>query len=375
MAPQRATDIVLPLVPWVDADQPAEHADAVLWRALDGAARLVRYEENTRAGAASGPDSECDDTIDALCTAVRAVASEETPALTRIPPTAPVERLISRLRVAFIDRVSALPEPPATPPLLRVLRAFDDVQHIIEQDPGRRFAGRLAGPEGLELIVEVAHDLRSPLSSILFLADTLRRGQSGPLNTVQERQLGLVYSAALGLSAMASDVIELARGGDRLMDRHPVPFSVSDILQSVRDVIQPMAEEKGLEVRLVPPEVDYRVGYPSALNRVLLNLTTNALKFTERGTVEVIAKQASRTRVEFSVRDTGRGIPDDVLATLFEPFRRRTSTDYSFSSAGLGLSICRKLVLAMGSDLQIDTALGKGTRFSFELELPLEARL
>jgi signal transduction histidine kinase len=368
-------DIVLPLVPWVEADQPAERADAGLWRALDGAARLIRYEESTRAGATTSATPECGETIDALCHAVRAVASNEPPTLTRIAPTAPVDRLIARLRAAFIDKVSSLPEPPATTHLLRALRAFDDVHHLIEQDPGRQFAGRLSGPEGLDLIVEVAHDLRSPLSSILFLADTLRRGQSGPLNTVQERQLGLVYSAALGLSAMASDVIELARGGDRLMDRHPIPFSVSDILHSVHDVVQPMAEEKGLEVRLVPPEVDYRVGHPSALNRVLLNLTTNALKFTEHGAVEVIGQQTTRTRVEFSVRDTGRGIPDDVLAILFEPFRRRTSTDYSFSSAGLGLSICRKLVLAMGSDLQIETSPGVGTRFSFELELPLEARL
>lgn len=362
-------------MPWVDADHPAERADAALWNALDGAARLVRYEQGAHTGAASSPTYECGETVDALRDAVRAVASDEPPIIRHIPPTAPVEHLIGRLRAVFVDKVSALPEPPATPQLLRVLRAFDEVQRAIEQEPGRRFAEQLSGPEGLDLIVEVAHDLRSPLSSILFLADTLRRGQSGPLTTVQERQLGLVYSAALGLSAMASDVIELARGGDRLMDRHPVPFSVSDILHSVRDVVQPMAEEKGLEVRLVPPEVDYRVGHPSAINRVLLNLTTNALKFTEHGGVDVTAKQTTRTRVEFSVRDTGRGIPEDVLSTLFEPFRRRTSTDYSFSSAGLGLSICRKLVLALGSDLQIETSMGTGTRFSFELELPLEARL
>src|SRR4029078_10289607 len=88
------------------------------------------------------------------------------------------------------------------------------------------FADRLTGPDGLELVVELAHDLRSPLTSILFLGETMKRGRSGPVTPRQERQLGLIYSAAFGLSSVASDVIELARGGDRLGD--PAPLSLSD---------------------------------------------------------------------------------------------------------------------------------------------------
>jgi signal transduction histidine kinase len=165
--------------------------------------------------------------------------------------------------------------------------------------------------------------------------------------------------------------MELARGGDRLVEPDPVPFSVSDILRSVRDIVLPIAEEKGLEVRLSPPEADFRMGHPLALNRVLLNLTTNALKFTAEGYVEVTAKQLSRTRLEFSVRDTGRGIPPDVMSTLFEMFRRRVRPgDYMFSSAGLGLSICRKLVAAMGGELLVETAPDYGTRFYFVLDQP-----
>jgi len=221
-------------------------------------------------------------------------------------------------------------------------------------------------------VVEVAHDLRSPLTSILFLAETLQRGRSGNINAVQERQLGLIYSAAFGLSSLASDVIELARGGDRLVDLDPIPFSISDILESVRDIVQPIAEEKGLTVRLEAPESDFRVGHPVALSRVLLNLTTNALKFTSEGFVEVSGKQLDDTRVEFSVRDTGRGIPSQAMLTLFEPFRRRQKQgEYAFSGAGLGLSICRKLVEAMRSNLRVETAPDFGTRFYFELALPL----
>jgi signal transduction histidine kinase len=151
---------------------------------------------------------------------------------------------------------------------------------------------------------------------------------------------------------------------------------VTDILESVRDIVQPIAEEKGLTVRLSTPDVDFRIGHPVALSRVLLNLTTNALKFTSEGYVEVLGKQVSDTGLEFSVRDTGRGIPPQAMLTLFEPFRRRQKQgEYAFSGAGLGLSICRKLVEAMRSSLQVETAPDLGTRFYFELDLPLASRL
>ena len=168
----------------------------------------------------------------------------------------------------------------------------------------------------MQLIVEVAHDMRSPLGSILFLAERLRAMQSGPLNAIQERQIGLIYSAAFGLSTLAGDVIELARGGEGLLHQEPIPFSVANLMESVGAIVQPIAEEKGLAVRLVPPPADARIGQPAVLNRVLLNLTTNALKFTAEGGVEVAATQRSRTRLEFSVQDTGRGIPEQVMATL-----------------------------------------------------------
>jgi signal transduction histidine kinase len=105
---------------------------------------------------------------------------------------------------------------------------------------------------------------------------------------------------------------------------------------------------------------------------VLLNLTTNALKFTDEGGVDVTCAQLGATEIEFAVRDTGRGIPPHAMATLYEPFRRRQHPgEYTFSGSGLGLSICRKLVEAMGAPLEVDTELGIGTRFHFVLDLPL----
>lgn len=345
---------------------------AQLWEALDRAARVVRGAVH-EAGLA---EVELQGYLDALCEAVREAVAGETPRLRRLPPLLPARQLLERLRSRFLDEVAALGEPLESSSLVALLQGVDRVMHALDHDVAHRFASRLSSSDGMELIVEVAHDLRSPLASILFLSETLRKGQSGALNAIQERQLGLVYSAAFGLSALTSDVIELARGGERLLDLHPISFSISDIMHSVRDIVLPMAEEKGLGIQLTAPDGDLRAGHPSALNRVLLNLTTNALKFTAEGFVEVTGRQLSRTAVEFSVRDTGRGIPPEVVESLFEPFRRRLRpNDYAFSSAGLGLAICRKLVKAMGGELKLETAPDYGTRFYFTLDLPLASRL
>ncbi|MEO7985025.1 MAG: HAMP domain-containing sensor histidine kinase [Gemmatimonadales bacterium] len=341
-----------------------------LWDALKDAVHAAQAQwEDALEHASSGEEVTAH--LAQLSTVIRERASGVVVDLGVLPRNALARRLLGLMRSAFVKRVQALP-PPDPAHLLRLLGAIEDVGERLEADWSQHFADRLSSPDGLELVVEVAHDLRSPLTSILFLAETLQRGRSGPVNEIQERQLGLVYSAAFGLSSVASDVIELARGGDRLVDLDPIPFSVTDILESVRDIVQPIAEEKGLTVRLATPEADFRVGHPVALSRVLLNLTTNALKFTAEGFVEVTARQASERGVEFSVRDTGRGIPPQSMATLYEPFRRRQKPDeYAFSGSGLGLSICRKLVEAMGSALDVETESGEGTRFFFILDLPL----
>ena len=304
-----------------------------------------------------------------ILTAIGAVLDSEP--LPELPRNHLIRRILQALRTSFLELLGQAREPPDGGELLRMVQAFELVGQSLEGDWKHRFTDRLSGPDGLELVVEVAHDLRSPLTSILFLAETLRRGRSGPLTPLQERQLGLIYAAAFGLTSVASDVIELARGGERQLESEPLPFSVSDILESVRDIVQPIAEEKGLQVALTGPAEGLRMGYPVALSRVLLNLTTNALKFTDQGSVQVSADAHGPSTMEFSVRDTGRGIPPQAMAMLFEPFRRRQKQrEYAFSGSGLGLSICRKLVEAMKGDLQVETSQGVGTRFFFRVELP-----
>ncbi len=255
--------------------------------------------------------------------------------------------------------------------LVELLLAVEKLLRILwpgkEDDP----AARLGDPDALELVAEMAHDLLSPLNSILFLGETLRSGHSGPVNELQERQLGLMYSAALHVTVMAGDVMELTRGGRHSIAEPAAPFSIHDVFEMVEDMVRPMAEEKRVGLEFDAPSADEFIGHPIPLGRVILNLTTNGLKFTEKGEVRVSATRVGPSEMEFSVKDTGRGIPPEKQRFLFEPFRKPSGREgHFFSVSGLGLSICRRLVEAMGSELHLETELGKGTRFFFRLRSP-----
>lgn len=286
--------------------------------------------------------------------------------------------LFEPLMDALVEEVLAIPtDPESADASLAVVRAWMALRPrraSSSRAPSARdsedLKAHMRGPGAFELLVEVAHDFRSPLTSILFLAEALRDGHSGPVTEVQRSQLGLVYSAAFGLSTIASDVMDLARREQDLIGGEPQPFPLAEVLRSVERMVRPIVEEKGLELRVVVPDRWQAQGHPHALSRVLLNLTTNALKFTDEGSVELGVRPLPHGRLEFYVQDTGRGLTPDQQMTLFQPFRKRSNRaeDGSyFSSSGIGLSIARRLLKAMGSDLTLDSSDEKGTRFSFSL--------
>ena len=302
-------------------------------------------------------------------TAVSAALRGDPPVLDGIPPFVPARRLLDATRQGWLLGEHSEGVPAEL--MVQTLRAMDVVSRALDADATHRFVSRLGSLDAQQLVVEMAHDMRSPLGSILILAERLRSGPGGLLPAIQQRQVGLIYSAAFGLSTLAGDVIELARGGSTLLDVQPIPFSVSGVLQAIADMLRPMAEEKHVALRWEGPQQNVRLGHPAALNRVLLNLATNAIKFTNVGEVVIQVTEPTTDSMVFAVRDTGRGIPPSVMQHLFDAFRQRqTPGDYAFSSAGLGLSICQKLVRAMGGELQVETALEQGTTFSFALHLP-----
>ncbi len=212
---------------------------------------------------------------------------------------------------------------------LRVVRGA--IERRFQQLPG----APLVGIDGLEFLIEFVHDMRSPLNSLLLLADRLQQGWSGPLTTLQLRQLRLIYAAAHALNTVTSNALQMTREWDQLEEPEARP-------------------------------------YPIELQRILLNLVTNALKFTRAGTITVSATDRDDSRVEFAVQDTGPGIHVSAQQTLFQPFRKLSGSRRAiFSATGLGLAITQRLVAALGGQLTYDTAPGKGTRFFFTLDLPV----
>lgn len=262
--------------------------------------------------------------------------------------------------------------------MLEVIRSLESIRSRLAPPHQQILATRLMGANAPDLVVELAHDLRSPLTSIMFLSETLRRGQTGQVNDVQRQQLGIIYSAALSLTTIASDLIDLGREDTFLTAEAASrsPLSLRELFESVRAMVAPMAEEKRLDILTLGPDQDLRLGNSVSLGRILLNLTANAIKFTETGYVEIVAQEHGPHRVEFSVRDTGRGMDAATLDRLFEPFHRgQTRTGFHFSDTGLGLTICRRLVELMGGTLEVETRAGWGTRFFFEIEMPRGTRV
>jgi signal transduction histidine kinase len=230
----------------------------------------------------------------------------------------------------------------------------------------------LVGVDGLEFLIEFVHDLRSPLSSLTLLADRLQQGWSGPLTPLQLRQLRLIYAASHALNTVTSNALQMTREWDQLEEPEARPFSVTKLLSEVQDVVRSLATQKGLEVNFIRPNLDRRLGHPIELQRTLLNLVTNGLKFTREGSITVSATDLEDNRVEFAVQDTGPGIHAGAQQTLFQPFRRSVGAGRAtFSATGLGLAITQRLVGALGGQLKYETAAGKGTRFYFVLDLPV----
>ncbi|HEX4560905.1 MAG TPA: HAMP domain-containing sensor histidine kinase [Gemmatimonadales bacterium] len=233
-----------------------------------------------------------------------------------------------------------------------------------EQDEADR---ALQGTRALELVVELAHDLRSPVAAILALTELLEGGfDANPLSAGQKRQVGLIRSAALSLTTTASDVMALARRGGGLVERQPMTFSIDAVLRDIQAMLSPIAEQRGLDLIIRTSGRTERVGHPRAVGRVILNLATNALRYTNEGRVEISVRPRAGDQVEFSVADSGPGLPPEGESPA--------SGDRPFSTSGLGLTICRRVLKQLDSELRSESTRGVGTKFWFELELPEVSR-
>lgn len=250
----------------------------------------------------------------------------------------------------------------------------------------RRLAGELAvAKERAEaadrtksaFLATMSHELRTPLNSILGFVGVLLQGLAGPLTAEQSKQLGMVRVSARHLLALINDVLDISKIEAGEMQVHAAPFDLRAAVEKVVESVRSSFEKKGLALTVEVAEGTAGLeAFPADQRRVeqiLLNLLSNAAKFTEQGGATVSLCRLA-DEVEITVTDTGAGIRKEDLPTLFKPFRQIDSgLGRSLEGTGLGLAICSKLAALMGGAVTVTSELGKGSAFSLRLPVPKES--
>jgi signal transduction histidine kinase/DNA-binding NarL/FixJ family response regulator/HPt (histidine-containing phosphotransfer) domain-containing protein len=223
-----------------------------------------------------------------------------------------------------------------------------------------------------EFLANISHEIRTPLNAIVGLTHLLRRANPAP---AQEERLAKIDIAARHLLAIINDVLDLSKIEAGRLQLERSDFSLAALMDHVRSLIAEQAAAKGLAITVDCAGVpQWLSGDATRLRQALLNYASNAVKFTERGSVAMRARVAQEQDDElllrFEVEDTGIGIAADAMPKLFEVFEQAdTSTTRQYGGTGLGLAITRRLAGLMGGEVGVDSELGRGSRFWFTARL------
>ena len=220
-------------------------------------------------------------------------------------------------------------------------------------------------------LASMSHELRTPLNAIIGFTGTLLMKLPGPLTSDQDSQLQIIRGSARHLLSLINDLLDLAKieSGKVVLSFEPV--SCRSVLTEVASTLAPLAEAKGLRFEVVVPEEDVVVPTDRrALSQIVINLTNNAIKFTEKGSVQLEVKKVGTptARVELSVSDTGMGITEEDQRQLFRPFGQvRGNARHHLEGTGLGLHVSQKLAGLLGGEIVCRSEYGIGSRFILAL--------
>ena len=228
-------------------------------------------------------------------------------------------------------------------------------------------------------LANMSHELRTPLNAIMGFSEVMKEEHLGPVqNPRYLSYAGDIHSSGRYLLGIINDILDLSKIEAGKLDLEAVPFSPERMVEDVASLFWEKARSKGLDLAVrIAPEVPLQVvGDPTRLNQVITNLVNNALKFTETGgvTIDVTAEgDEANTKLRFAVTDTGVGIEQSRIGAIFEAFSQADqSTTRRFGGTGLGLTVCKRLVDAMGGEIIVTSQIGKGSTFATVVSMPVE---
>jgi PAS domain S-box-containing protein len=219
-----------------------------------------------------------------------------------------------------------------------------------------------------EFLATMSHELRTPLNSIIGFVGILLMGLPGEINEEQRKQLQMVKSSATLLLGLINDLLDLSRIESGNMELYRQQFSAQEVLDEVCKSLMPLIEQKQLELHKSAPTESVQIfSDRKRFYQIVLNLLNNAVKFTERGRVDVHL-HATEDFISVAIRDTGIGIKQENMGLLFTAFRQVDgSARRNYEGSGLGLHLCRKLLDLLGGDIEVESQFGKGSCFTFWL--------
>ena len=222
-------------------------------------------------------------------------------------------------------------------------------------------------------LANMSHELRTPLNGILGYAQILQRGKN--LDERQRTGVNVIRQSGEHLLMLINDILDLAKIEAGKTNLCLNDIQLAQFLQTIVAMIVVKAQQKGLNfINDIAPDVPPWIRIDEKLLRqVLLNLLSNAIKFTDRGQVMLQVRLTPSARLRFEVRDTGSGIAAAELDTIFQPFEQAGDAQRRLGGTGLGLTLSRQFVRLMGGDIQVESRIGEGSSFWFELEVPVAA--